>query len=288
MANVDYKRLFGPSYDFSPRLVNLWDICVPSGESYRLDKNQMDQKPYPWFLYTMVRVISGQVTVEKGSEQFLLGQGALFLSRRRSIDSIRCAGAALFTIYQFTSDGTPPFFHTDRSYTVPFNQEEEACSNLLFTSDRRQSQAGNTTRNAHFILLYTGWIDQYECRKPTDSPYGEEIRRAVEYMEQHLDEKLSLAQLSVQFNLSERAFRKAFKETVGTSPKAFHQQLRLKHAAALLEQSGAAMQEIADRLGYNTQFHFSREFKKHFGVTPSAYRANCRGNSQQENAQKRG
>ena len=48
--------------------------------------------------------------------------------------------------------------------------------------------------------------------------------------------------------------------------------LRVELAASLLERQKLNLSAIADRLGYSSQFHLSRSFKQHYGVTPRDYR----------------
>ena len=52
--------------------------------------------------------------------------------------------------------------------------------------------------------------------------------------------------------------------------------VRLAKAAELMCSSNAAISEIAVRCGYSNQFHFSRAFKKHYGIPPQKWRAQNR------------
>jgi len=47
--------------------------------------------------------------------------------------------------------------------------------------------------------------------------------------------------------------------------------IRMNRAAEMLLEPGALVKEVADKLGYADQFHFSRVFKKVFGISPSEY-----------------
>ncbi|NQZ70101.1 MAG: helix-turn-helix transcriptional regulator [Lentisphaeria bacterium] len=48
-------------------------------------------------------------------------------------------------------------------------------------------------------------------------------------------------------------------------------QLRLNKAKILLATTSLYVAEVADKVGFSNQFHFSRQFKKMFGVSPSDY-----------------
>ena len=56
-------------------------------------------------------------------------------------------------------------------------------------------------------------------------------------------------------------------------PKKYVQQERHKKALSLLQDPDLTIEQIAEQTGYCDQFHFSRQFKKILGITPSAYRA---------------
>ena len=57
------------------------------------------------------------------------------------------------------------------------------------------------------------------------------------------------------------------------SPKQYHCQIKLMNAAAQLKNTSAQIAEVADSLGYYSPYQFCRDFKAHFGVTPTEYRS---------------
>lgn len=65
---------------------------------------------------------------------------------------------------------------------------------------------------------------------------------------------------------------RAFRRHYGCSINEFVDRLRVERAAAALRQSQAALTQIAIDCGYADQAHFCRRFRRHFGVTPGAYR----------------
>ena len=100
-------------------------------------------------------------------------------------------------------------------------------------------------------------------------------------MSARLDRTTDLAQQARQANwcvnelaklckVSPRTLTRWFQETKGTPPHEWMQHERLSHAVELLLE-GASVKETASRLGYKTQHHFSREFKKRYGYPPSEH-----------------
>jgi len=73
-------------------------------------------------------------------------------------------------------------------------------------------------------------------------------------------------------HLSPWYFTHLFKAATGLSPKQYMMQRKMKRAAELLDESFLSVKEIAADLGFDHQSHFSREFKKHSGASPSERR----------------
>lgn len=73
--------------------------------------------------------------------------------------------------------------------------------------------------------------------------------------------------------LSEVQFRRVFQRHVGTSPKRFIDEVKLKAAAQKLQYTNMSLSNLASQFNYKDQFHFSRRFKDIFGITPAKYRS---------------
>ena len=90
------------------------------------------------------------------------------------------------------------------------------------------------------------------------------------YVDQHLDEPLSLDALAQQFYLSKFYLVHLFRENTGLS---VHQYLLKKRLAACCDamQGGAAVGEVCRRWGFGDYSAFYRAFRKEYGMSPSAY-----------------
>ncbi len=98
------------------------------------------------------------------------------------------------------------------------------------------------------------------------------VRRAMLMMERILMSRLSVSDLAQDVGSSARQLNRLFKASVGKSPAAFKEALRMSRARELVTQTDASLTTLAFRLGFADLSHFSRCFKKHFGKTPTYFR----------------
>jgi len=82
----------------------------------------------------------------------------------------------------------------------------------------------------------------------------------------------SVASLGAEVGLSRAAFARRFMATVGEPPLAYVTRWRMTVAAALLRDTSAPLSQVADRVGYDSEFAFARAFRRAHGVPPGRYR----------------
>ena len=97
------------------------------------------------------------------------------------------------------------------------------------------------------------------------------LAAVITYVRNHLDEKLTVAQLSRIACMSESAFYRAFRNELDSTPVEFINQERLKLAASLLLDRDRSIREVALRCGFNSVSYFTRAFGEHYGSSPGAY-----------------
>ncbi|WOO39704.1 AraC family transcriptional regulator [Rubellicoccus peritrichatus] len=98
------------------------------------------------------------------------------------------------------------------------------------------------------------------------------ISAQIEFLREHPEEDCSVEYLASEVGLSRSHYTRRFSGLAGLSPNAFHIQQRLRQAAGLLRDSSMTVTEIAEALGYRDVYFFSRQFKKHEGMSPLDYR----------------
>ncbi len=99
------------------------------------------------------------------------------------------------------------------------------------------------------------------------------IARAQQRLEQDLAQRWTVDQLARAVGLSRPVLARRFIEALGCSPMRYLTQRRMQFAATLLLlDSERSLAEVAEQVGYQSEFAFSRAFKRHHGVAPGEYR----------------
>lgn len=93
------------------------------------------------------------------------------------------------------------------------------------------------------------------------------------YFHEHFAEKISLEQIAKNLYLSPFYISKVFKEEIGETPINYLIKIRLENAKdLLLNQQNLSIKEISSIVGYEDAYHFSKSFKKYYGLSPAEYK----------------
>ena len=94
------------------------------------------------------------------------------------------------------------------------------------------------------------------------------VAKAIQIMEKHIDETISMREIEDQMNLSLRMLEYLFVQTLNMSPGAYYRRLRLQTARRMVVDTRLQLQEIAIRTGFNSLSAFSRLFKQYYQQSP--------------------
>lgn len=97
------------------------------------------------------------------------------------------------------------------------------------------------------------------------------INRAIEYIKNNLEKKLTLAEVSSIVAMSESRFSAAFKQETGMLFSEYVNLIKVEKAKELLNRKNLTFVEIALKLGFFDQSYFTKIFKKYTGITPSKF-----------------
>lgn len=96
------------------------------------------------------------------------------------------------------------------------------------------------------------------------------IDKALRLIHSDFKKNIAIDQLAHLVNMSPSVFHRVFKEVTASPPLQYAKKVRLNHARILLGE-GMRVGETAQEVGYESASQFSREFKRHFGTSPTEY-----------------
>jgi AraC-like DNA-binding protein len=98
------------------------------------------------------------------------------------------------------------------------------------------------------------------------------IKIALDYINEHISESITLNDLSVITHMSKFHFCRIFKQTMGMPTMQYILSTRITLAKRMLRETDMSITEVSENCGFSSIANFSREFKKHTGETPRHYR----------------
>ena len=109
--------------------------------------------------------------------------------------------------------------------------------------------------------------------EPANGLSPERRKRVCDYIEAHLDDRLTLADLAGVACLSPYHFSRSFKQAVGVGPQRYVMHRRVERAKALMRRTDQPLALIAQEVGFADQSHLTSVFRREIGVTPGHFRA---------------
>jgi AraC family transcriptional regulator len=102
--------------------------------------------------------------------------------------------------------------------------------------------------------------------------YERLVEQALAYIEQHLEENLSVEQIAARVHVSPFHFHRVFTAHMGVPLMRFVRERRLARAAMDLRSTGRPLRQIAYDAGFESQAGFTRAFQDRIGISPGRYR----------------
>lgn len=146
----------------------------------------------------------------------------------------------------------------------------DACLHLI-RKEYGARAANNVARRMVVPPQREGGQAQF-VQSPVSPPAGDTLKPVLAWMQQHLDESMSVASLAARASMSPRTFARRFRDETGTTPHQWVTAQRLLLAEELLEESDDPIDRVASRSGFGNAATLRHHFTQARGTTPVAYR----------------
>lgn len=149
----------------------------------------------------------------------------------------------------------------------------------LFNKIYKALELGYSTDNLIFAnMCLPNYLSQfiYNSKHTTVSPADKEkmdcVDSAILYMQEHINENISLQELSNHYNYSASRFSSLFKQKTGYAPIDYFIQMKMQKASQQLDFTSSSVKDIALSMGFDDPYYFSKRFRKIIGLSPKQYR----------------
>lgn len=154
-----------------------------------------------------------------------------------------------------------------------FDRSKQFNNIMSFILASRESLHTNREFGTACYLLVNQCI--YSSLPPERSSIRQQhVQQVKKYIAENYYKKLSIESIAQEMHISRSYLRNIFSAEEGSSPKQYLIETRIRHAKQLLETFSFSVSEVAQSVGYDDEFQFSKIFKKYTGVSPAAYRTN--------------
>jgi AraC-type DNA-binding domain-containing proteins len=176
------------------------------------------------------------------------------------------------------SNGSPStdycrFCFQNGNFTHNMNMEDTIANTVSFYNSAQIN--GKTLTKDEFALkkhIQFPTLKRWSTHNITHQEYFKAINRAVEFINEHLNETINLYDLAGVANISSFHFHRIFKALMTESAGEYIQRLRLEKAVFKLQTTQQTILKIAEQTGYQSSHALSKAFKKRFGIPPAIFR----------------
>ncbi|MFD2615020.1 helix-turn-helix domain-containing protein [Paenibacillus gansuensis] len=243
------------------------------------DTLQLDQIIYPNWIISHVK--EGRVLVSSSGEQHIVEAGGVMIHPPFVPFSEYSDRPGL---HEWMSVSLYTRYHLDLFQLYPVKpvltlKDPEGYSRVFQHLLNAWEQGGafrEITISGCILQLASQILEEWdrsgqETRSRASSPQSR-FFPAIQYMAEHLADKVSREQLAAAVHLNANYFDKAFCDVYGVTPMQMLRQMRMNKARSMLEADGVTLTDIAAQCGLCDASYFSRQFVKHLGVTPGTYK----------------
>jgi AraC-like DNA-binding protein len=226
--------------------------------------------------------VDGHGWYKIGNQRYEVGPNEFFILPQNVEHAYGNDAENPWSIYwiHFGGNGLEEFNKTlsVQRYFKPFHIKNNAETFSVFNKIYQSLQLGYSIDNllfanmcfTHFLSLFV-----YHARhnESVESDRTDFIDLVIKHMQNHIDENISLGELSKQYNYSVSRFSNLFKQKTGYAPIDYFLQMKMQKACQQLDFTNKSIKLIAFDMGFDDPYYFSKRFKTIIGISPKKYRA---------------
>ena len=127
--------------------------------------------------------------------------------------------------------------------------------------------------NMEYIDYLQEHHEKSECGNEVCVDFCVSIQRAINYVDKHFTEQITLGEMCKVAMMSQSAFINSFKRIAGKTLIEYIHFLRVELAKELLQKTNLNITSVSEKCGFGDSTYFGKVFKKYTGMTPKQYKA---------------
>lgn len=225
--------------------------------------------------------VDGHGWYKIGNQRYEIGPNEFFILPQNVEHAYGSSEEHPWSIYwiHFGGDSLPEMneVHAVQQHFKPYRVKNNGDVIPLFTKIYKTLELGYSIDNllfanmclSHFLALFIYNARHYA---ETDSDKMDCVDNAILYMQDHINENISLNELSALYNYSVSRFSNLFKQKTGYAPIDYFVQMKMQKACQQLNFTDRSVKDIAFSMGFDDPYYFSKRFRTIIGMSPKKYR----------------
>lgn len=259
----------------SPTAMNLYYYPISAGHFYCNNKYHVKRKSFDSILIT--HVINGVITFVQDNKTFTARKGETVV--------LDC-----FQPHEYYADDSAEqiWVHINGQNSIAFYKEIiKNEGNIIRVSDSKHiekllfriydnlssnNKPSEITLSLDIYKILAELLNPFHVSKNNNASYEDSIQDAKKYIIEHLNENLTVQNISNVIHMSPSHFSRIFKQQTGFSPYDFVLISRLNRAKDYLQKTDMSISQIAYEIGFNSESNFIYFFTKNTGQSPGKFR----------------
>ncbi len=231
--------------------------------------------------YILLFCVEGRGWIEVDGKKATLNKNQYFIIPRNTPHRYAADHDAPWTIYwiHFAGNKTDHFVFPlgyprtlKESANARFEDRKQLFEEIYYILDEGYSIDNLEYSSVLLVLLLGSLKYASQFGKATEIHQKDVISNAIYFMKENVERKLSVLEIASHCGLSVSHFCLIFKKKTSRSPLEYFTFIKMQKACTLLNFSTLKINRIAEGLGYDDPYYFTRVFKKVVGKSPSLYR----------------
>ncbi len=239
------------------------------------------QRPHGASQHILIYCVKGSGWAKIEGKKYVVNTGEIILVPVNSSHEYGADAETPWTIYWIHFKGAGSNAFVDMmlkkmgNYVAPISFQESRLHLFeeIYTTIERGYSSDNlcyASLNLQYFLGSCCFDSNYNYSAKQEKK--DSITVCINYLQKHIDKPLALQSVADEVNLSVSHFAAVFKKSTGFSIIEYFNHLKTQKACQYLQFTDLRINEIADRLGVEDPYYFSRMFTKIIGVSPNKYR----------------